>query len=218
MTSKYKLVPAAEQKPSLVVWVLYDATTDKQYIRMNPFDGSLAVFDSEEAAKTAKRLNSGTDYERCEYYSVPQPTPAEQGEPVIRKLGIMGAAFDLPTLRRAYTYSDQPNNTTAWKLGRVACKERSGGDFIDYGLQLLQHLQDEGFGVFEIDESDPTPQPTPEVAKLVEALEGLLAIVSESAGVAGYHLNGEIAEWGEFEEVEIAEEALALYRQKGGDV
>ena len=129
---KTKLVPAAEQKPSLVVWVLYDATTDKQYIRMNPFDGSLAVFDSEEAAKTAKRLNSGTDYERCEYYSVPQPAP--------------------------------------------------------------------------------------EVAKVAEALEGLLAIVSESSGVAGYHLNGEIAEWCEFEEVAIAEEALAIYRQQGGDL
>ena len=180
---------------------------------MNPFDGSLAVFDSEEAAKTAKRLNSGTDYERCEYYSAP-------AEPVIRKLGIMGAAFDLPSTRRAYTYSDQPNNTTAWKLGRTACKERAGGEFIDSGLQLLQHLQDEGFGVFEIDESDPTPQQVPEVAKLVEALEGLLAIVTESSGVAGYHLNcrNNIAEWGEFEEVEIAEEALALYRQKGGDV
>lgn len=162
-------------------------------------------------------------------------SPVQKGT-AIRKLGIMGAAFDPPSLRRAYTYSDQPNNTTAWKLGRVACKYRSGGDFIDYGLQLLQQLQYEGFGVFEIDESDPTPQPTtkcpgvgctdqgcpahyatPDVAKLVEALEGLLSIVSDSSGVAGYHLNGDIAHWGEFEEVEMAEEALAIYRQQGGD-
>lgn len=57
------------------------------------------------------------------------------------------------------------------------------------------------------------PQPTPEV---VEALEGLLAIVSESFGVAGYHLNGKQAKWSEFEEVEMAEEALAIYRQKRG--
>ncbi len=135
-------------EPTLVAWILFDTTTNKKYIKMNPADGSLAIFDTEEAAMAAKKLHSGTDYKRCEYYSAPQP------EPMIRKLGIMGSAFDLPSIMRAYTYSDQPNNTTAWKLGRVACKERSGGDFIDYGLQLLQHLQDEGFGVYEIDESD----------------------------------------------------------------
>lgn len=63
-----------------------------------------------------------------------------------------------------------------------------------------------------------TPQPSPEVAKLVEALEGFLAIASDSTGVAGYHLNGEIAKWCEFEEVAMAEEALAIYRQQGGDL
>ena len=61
-------------------------------------------------------------------------------------------------------------------------------------------------------------QPAPEVAKLVEALEGLLAVVSESSGVAGYHLNGAIAKWDEFEDVAMAEEALALYRQQKGDL
>lgn len=53
--------------------------------------------------------------------------------------------------------------------------------------------------------------PSPDVAKLVVALEGLLAIVSDSSGVSGYHLNGDIAKWCEFEEVAMAEEALALY-------
>lgn len=62
-------------EPTLVVWILYDATADKKYIKMNPADGSLAIFDSEEAAMTAKKLHPGTDYKRCEYYSVPQPTP-----------------------------------------------------------------------------------------------------------------------------------------------
>lgn len=61
------------------------------------------------------------------------------------------------------------------------------------------------------------PQPAPEVAKLVEALEGLLAITDESLGVSGYHLNGDIAKWCEFEEVAMAEEALALYRQQKGE-
>lgn len=118
-------------------------------------------------------------------YTAPQSAHAE---PEVRKLGIMGAAFDPPSIRRAYTYSDQPNNTTAWKLGRAACKERSGGDFIDYGLQLLQHLQDEGFGVFEIDESDPSPQPAEQQPDM-DQLGGFLAwldafvAVSEQAGI-----------------------------------
>lgn len=126
----------------------------------------------------------------------------------VRKLGIMGAAYDPPTVRRAYTYSDQPNNTTAWKLGRVACRDRSGGDFIDYGLQLLQHLQDEGFGVFEIDESDPTPQPAPEVAKLVEALEEMIDVAQRVDG------------WESFPStpIERAEGAIQAYRKQGGDV
>lgn len=105
--------------------------------------------------------------------------PAVQGEPAIRKLGIMGAAFDPPSVRRAYTYSDQPNNTTAWKLGRAAYKERSGGDLIDYGLQMLRYLQDEGFGVFEIDEAAPAPQPAQQqtdVAHLRAAIRRLCNI------------------------------------------
>lgn len=68
------------------------------------------------------------------------------------------------------------------------------------------------------DQGCPAHYATPDVAKLVEALEGILAVVSESSGVAGYHLNGAIAKWDEFEDVAMAEEALALYRQQGGDL
>jgi hypothetical protein len=42
----------------------------------------------------------------------------------------------------------------------------------------------------------------------VEALEGLFAIINDSNGISGYHKNGDIAAWGEFEEVEKAEAAL----------
>ncbi len=52
------------------------------------------------------------------------------------------------------------------------------------------------------------------VGALVTALDGLLSITQDSAGVAGYHLNGEIAEWGEFPEVDTAHEALSLYREQ----
>lgn len=41
-------------------------------------------------------------------------------------------------------------------------------------------------------------------AVVESALEGMLAIVSDSTGVAGYHMNGDVAEWGEFEEVGLA--------------
>lgn len=62
--------------------------------------------------------------------------------------------------------------------------------------------------------NEPADQavPTPIVSQLLAgALEGLLSIASESVGVSGYHLNDDVAEWGEFEEVEMAEEALKLY-------
>lgn len=45
--------------------------------------------------------------------------------------------------------------------------------------------------------------------KTREALAGMLAIVDESRGVDGYHLNGDTAEWDEFPEVAAARAALA---------
>lgn len=47
-----------------------------------------------------------------------------------------------------------------------------------------------------------------EIERLKSALSGMLGIVADSQGVAGYHLNGEISEWGEFEEIDAAYEAL----------
>ena len=44
--------------------------------------------------------------------------------------------------------------------------------------------------------------------ELLEALKGLLAITDVSEGVCGYHLNGDLAFWEEFKEVEIAEKAV----------
>jgi len=44
---------------------------------------------------------------------------------------------------------------------------------------------------------------------LLAALRGMLAIVNDSRGVAGYHLNGNTAEWDEFDEVDAARAAIA---------
>jgi hypothetical protein len=48
--------------------------------------------------------------------------------------------------------------------------------------------------------------------KLAQALQGLLNIVADSRGVDGYHLNGDVAEWDGFPEVEAAEAALAAHQ------
>lgn len=55
------------------------------------------------------------------------------------------------------------------------------------------------------------------VGALAVALEGVLSITQDSAGVAGYHLNGEIADWLSFPEVVTAWDALAMYRERTAD-
>lgn len=47
-----------------------------------------------------------------------------------------------------------------------------------------------------------------EKLELLKALEGMLDIVGDSAGVAGYHRNGDVAEWDEFDEVGEAYETF----------
>lgn len=66
------------------------------------------------------------------------------------KLGILGRAYDAPSVCRAYTYQDQPHSDHAWKLGKAAAAVKAGGDWIDTGLSLLEQLQENGFGVFEL--------------------------------------------------------------------
>jgi hypothetical protein len=84
-------------------------------------------------------------------------------EPAACLIGIRGSAYDTPDVKRAYTYSDQPGNEKAYRLG-IAMRKCTGaggsGDEIDYGLRLLKHLSDEGFGVFDLGAEYTTP-PTP---------------------------------------------------------
>lgn len=47
-----------------------------------------------------------------------------------------------------------------------------------------------------------------QIAQLREALKGFIGIVADSSGVAGYHLNGKVAKWDEFDEVINADKAL----------
>ena len=52
--------------------------------------------------------------------------------------------------------------------------------------------------------------------ELLAALQGMIDIASDSQGVAGYHLNGEVAGWDEFAEWQAACDAIA--KAKGGSV
>ena len=61
----------------------------------------------------------------------------------------------------------------------------------------------------------PAASPLDEIVReLVGVLEEFLAVVDESRGVIGFHLNGAIAEWDEFSLVAMAHAALA--KAKGG--
>lgn len=70
------------------------------------------------------------------------------------------------------------------------------GDFDEKYFEVIAHA---------INSHDELVQMNQE---LLAALEGLLDIVGESDGVSGYHLNGDIAEWGEFEELNAAYDAV----------
>ena len=61
---------------------------------------------------------------------------------------------------------------------------------------------------------DDIAQLTAQRDQLLVALQGMIDITSDSQGVAGYHLNGEVADWGEFEEWQAACDAIA--KAKGG--
>jgi hypothetical protein len=47
---------------------------------------------------------------------------------------------------------------------------------------------------------------------LLTALESLMSIIDESRGVVGWHLNGDVANWGEFEDIAAARVAIAKAR------
>ena len=48
---------------------------------------------------------------------------------------------------------------------------------------------------------------------MLRALESVLSLIDESSGVAGYHLNGEVATWGE---LALREELEAAIRKARG--
>ena len=109
-------------------------------------------------------------------WSLGQPiTPCKpiQAEPVVCLVGMKGSAFDVPETKRAYTYSKQPGNGPASRLGDACLKAIGGtaGDSIDRGLLLLKALQDAGFGVFDLGAEYTTPQAQPAKGSVAECNE-----------------------------------------------
>jgi hypothetical protein len=67
----------------------------------------------------------------------------------------------LETVRVAVlTYTDQPNNVEASRLGAAARAAKRGGDSIDHGLSLLLELHARGYGIVRVD-----PMPAAEADK-----------------------------------------------------
>lgn len=72
-----------------------------------------------------------------------------------------------------------------------------------------------GNGSFDFAQPLYTHPATSVVRQLVDALQGMFNIAIDSQGVAGYHLNGEIAEWDDFEEIDKVKAALAAAKDSG---
>ncbi|MDP3272926.1 MAG: hypothetical protein U1D69_03555 [Polynucleobacter sp.] len=132
-------------------------------------------------------------------WSLGQPiTPCKpiQAEPVVCLVGMKGSAFDVPETKRAYTYSKQPGNGPASRLGDACLKAMGGtaGDSIDRGLLLLKALQDQGFGVFDLG-AEYNINPAPAVAQSwepdEEACKFLADMITADPGQitrVGFHL------------------------------
>jgi hypothetical protein len=90
------------------------------------------------------------------------------------------------------------NNSIANARRIVACVNALDG-------VSTEHLEQYGLPDFAQKISDLAQQRD----ELLHALKEVLSITGYSHGVTGYHLNGQIAEWGEFEEVSIAEAVIA---------
>lgn len=100
--------------------------------------------------------------------------------------------------------SDQPKSRLEIALmlmnqqAQEDCEKRGGSIELHYASEIANELD----------------RLTQENQQLREALSGLLDIVGDSQGVAGYHLNGAIAEWGYFDEVDEANQLLSQLEAK----
>ena len=54
------------------------------------------------------------------------------------------------------------------------------------------------------------------IEKALDEIEGVLALISDSSGVSGYHLNGEIANWDEVIDVDELASTIKMLKETYG--
>ena len=63
-------------------WVVYDATGDQQFVKMDSDTGCLTMFGDEESAAAFASGLVGVDYKKVVLYSCPQPALVEALEQI----------------------------------------------------------------------------------------------------------------------------------------
>ncbi len=93
--------------------------------------------------------------------------------------------------------------------GRKTLKRNDYQIYHDTEQQAIKHMA----MLFSQEKARSDSQRIKESAPaLLQALDGIMAIVNDSRGVAGFHLNGNTALWEEFEEIDAALAAIAEAR------
>jgi len=156
-----------------------------------------------------------------------------QGAPVTNKqtsiamhlARVMGEAeFDSDLFERAYAKGYRAAlGASAAECRRLATALDNGGneytrypDYIKIAEMILTLRVPGAYGSDSADVPITQAELNAKDARIRElegALQGLLNIVNDSYGVDGYHLNGDVAHWSSFDEVAIAEAAIAKERQ-----
>ena len=132
-----------------------------------------------------------------------------------KRIGIAVHYFESIDVEIALTGKSDEAMANARRI--VACVNACAGistDRLEKAKQL--ELEPEAFPVWKAycEKKMQLEDVTEQRDALLAALQGMIDITNDSQGVAGYHLNGEVADWGEFEEWQAACDAIA--KIKGG--
>lgn len=105
----------------------------------------------------------------------------------------------------------------AWCLGNPSCAD-SSNVFLAHDFTPDGEHEDEWTALYAIqpDTAAMLAEKDALLRQALDALEGFANITNDSQGVKGYHLNGDIAEWDEFDEVDAASNTIEAIRNHIG--